>query len=171
VRLHRHWKLMDFAPGMGLSLDAHTPLYDDGDWLPAAVLGDVHSSLVKAGRIQPPFYNMNAESCRWVEEREWWYRTTFQVPRAETGAGGRYLLRFDGLDTFATVYLNGAEVGRHANMFIAAEFDVGEHLRFDAANTLAVCFDPVVATIGDRPWIDDGWLPRNPVRVWVRKAQ
>ncbi len=181
MNLHEHWKLMDFAPGQGLSLGAHAPQYDDGDWLPADVPGDVHTSLVMAGRIQPPFYNMNVETCQWVEEREWWYRTTFQLPDAppyfspvggtEGGSAVRYLLRFDGLDTFATVYLNGIEVGRHANMFIAAEFDVSEHLRFGATNTLAVRFDPVAAIIGDRPWIDDEWMPCNPIRIWVRKAQ
>ena len=188
MNLHEHWKLTDFAPGQGLSLGAHAPDYDDSDWLPAAVPGDVHTSLAKAGRIQPPFYNVNVETCQWVEEREWWYRTTFRLPDAppyfppvrgtEGGNAVRYLLRFDGLDTFATVYLNGAEVGRHANMFIPAEFDVTEHLPPQdwggprgGANTLAVRFDPVVATIGDRPWIDDEWMPRNPIRVWVRKAQ
>lgn len=171
MKLHENWKLMDFAPGQGLSLGAHAPEYDDGDWLPAAVPGDVHTSLAMAGRIQPPFYNMNVETCQWVEEREWWYRTTFQLPEDETADAVRYLLRFDGLDTFATIYLNGIEVGRHANMFIAAEFDVTRHLHCGAANTLAVCFDPVVATIGDRPWIDDEWMSRNPIRVWVRKAQ
>jgi beta-mannosidase len=171
MKLHEHWKLMDFAPGQGTSLGAHAPEYDDGDWLPAIVPGDVHTSLVKAGRIQPPFYNMNVETCQWVEEREWWYRTTFQLPEDEAGNTVRYLLRFDGLDTFATVYLHGAEIGRHANMFIPAEFDISEYLRFGTTNTLAVRFDPVVATIGDRPWIDDNWLPRNSIRVWVRKAQ
>jgi len=170
---------MDFTPGQGLPLGAHAPGYDDSDWLPADVPGDVHTSLVKAGRIQTPFYNMNIETCQWVEEREWWYRTTFSHlppqnwggPRGGGGNAIRHLLRFDGLDTLATVYLNGVEVGRHANMFIAVEFDVGKHLRFGAANTLAVRFDPVVATLGDRPWIDDKWTPRNPIRVRVRKAQ
>jgi len=180
MKLHENWKLMDLAPGQGLSLGVYTPQYDDGDWLPGAVPGDVHTSLVEAGRIQPPFYNMNVETCQWVEEREWWYRTTFQLPDVPSNPQSairnpqwdvRYLLRFDGLDTFATVYLNGVEVGRHANMFIAAEFDVTQRLRFGGANTLAVRFDPVVATVGDRPWIDDEWMPRNPVRVWVRKAQ
>jgi len=169
--LHQRWKLMNFAPGQGLSAGAHAPDYDDGDWLPAEVPGDVHTSLVAAGRLQPPFYNMNVETCRWVEDREWWYRTVFHLPQEGGDGPVRYLLRFDGLDTLATVYLNGSEAGRHANMFIAAEFDVSEHLCFDAENTLAVRFDPVVATIGDRPWIDDEWMPRNPIRVWVRKAQ
>ena len=179
MNLHKNWRLMDFAPGHGLSAGADRPEYDDSDRLPADVPGDVHTSLVKAGRILPPFYNMNAETCQWVEEREWWYRTTFELPNASPILQSafrtpqwnvRYLLRFDGLDTFATVYLNGIEIGCHANMFIPAEFDVTQCLR-PGANTLAVRFDPVVATIGERPWIDDQWTPRNPIRVWVRKAQ
>ncbi len=179
MKLHENWKLMDFAPRQGIPARAHAPEYDDSNWLPAEVPGDVHTSPVKVGRILPPFYNMNAETCQWVEEREWWYRTTFELLDATSSPQSafrnpqsdiRYLLRFDGLDTFATAYLNGVEIGRHANMFIPAEFDVTQHLH-PGANTLAVRFDPVEATIGERLWIDDQWVPRNPIRVWVRKAQ
>ena len=79
MKLHENWKLLDFAPGQGLSLGAHALDYDDGDWLRS-------------------------------------YRTIFQFSEDEAGDAIRYLLRFDCLDTFATAYLNGVEVGRHATM-------------------------------------------------------
>ena len=169
LNLNGRWRLWDFTPGQGLAAGAHLPDYDDTSWHPASVPGDVHTALVEIGRLAPPFYNMNAETCQWVEDQEWWYRTTFEAPSGQDDARVRYLLTFDGLDTLATVYLNGAEIGRHRNMFIAATFDVTEHLRAGERNTLAVRFDPVVASVGGRE-IEGQW-GRDPERVWVRKAQ
>jgi beta-mannosidase len=120
LNLNGRWKLRDFTPGQGPAAGAHLPGHDDADWHPASVPGDVHTALVENGRLAPPFYNMNVETCQWVEHQEWWYRTTFEAPSGKDDAEARYLLTFDGLDTLATVYLNGAEIGRHRNMFIAA---------------------------------------------------
>ncbi|MDH7487382.1 MAG: glycoside hydrolase family 2 protein [Anaerolineae bacterium] len=169
LNLDGKWRLRDFTPGQGMAAGAHLPDHDDADWHPASVPGDVHTALVEIGRLAPPFYNMNAETCQWVEGQEWWYRTTFEAPSGQDDAQARYLLTFDGLDTLATVYLDGAEIGRHRNMFIAATFDVTEHLRLGERNTLAVRFDPVVASVAGRE-IKGQW-GQNPERVWVRKAQ
>ncbi len=169
LNLNGIWKLRDFTPGQGLAAGAHLPDYDDTGWHPASVPGDVHTALVEIGRLSPPFYNMNAETCQWVEGQEWWYRTTFEAPPGQDDAEARYLLTFDGLDTLATIYLNGAEIGRHRNMFIAAAFDVTEHLRVDEDNTLAVRFEPVAASVGEQE-IEGQW-GRDPERAWVRKAQ
>ena len=35
----------------------------------------------------------------------------------------------DGLDSYASIWLNGAFVGCHANRFVLAVFDVGPYLR------------------------------------------
>ncbi len=183
--LDGRWKLRDFMPGQGLAAGAHLPDCDDANWHPASVPGDVHTALVDIGRLAPPFYNMNVETCQWVECQEWWYRTTFKVPLAKDDAETWYLLTFDGLDTLATVYLNGTEIGSHRNMFIAATFDVTEHLHLGERNTLAVRFEPTVAPVADpeiggpvlSPALSEvegaveGQWGRNPERVWVRKAQ
>jgi len=134
---------------------------------PARVPGDVRTSLLEIGRLAPPFYNMNVKTCQWVEDQEWWYRTTFEAPPARNDVGIRYLLTFDGLDSLTTVYLNGIEVGSHRNMFIPAVFDVTPYLRPAGPNTLAVRFDPIA--VKGRV-IESQW-GRNPERVWVRKAQ
>jgi hypothetical protein len=55
--------------------------------------------------------------------------------------GERLLLIFHGLDTFATIWLNGEELGGHQNMFREAVFDVGGRVRPGEPNALAVCFD------------------------------
>jgi len=193
LNLNGRWKLGDFMPGQGLAAGAHLPDHDDADWHPASVPGDVHTALVEIGRLAPPFYNMNVETCQWVERQEWWYRTAFEAPSGQDDAVARYLLTFDGLDTLATVYLNGAEIGRHRNMFIATTLDVTAHLRVGERNTLAVRFEPVAESVGEgeiegpvlSPALSEacpepgrrvegaveGQWGRNPERAWVRKAQ
>jgi len=177
LNLNGTWKLRDFTPGQGLEAGAHLMAYNDTNWHPASVPGDVHTALVEIGRLAPLFYNMNVETCQWVERQEWWYRTTFEAPAGKEDSKARYVLTFDGLDTLATVYLNGAEIGSHRNMFIAATFDVTEHLRLSERNMLAVRLDPVAESIGKREIEGlvlskvEGQWGRNPERVWVRKAQ
>jgi beta-mannosidase len=159
------WKVGDFAPGEGLERGAHLPDYADSDWLEIAVPGDVHRTLIAAGRIPDPFYDQNESACAWMERREWWYRLTFDNPDAAPEPDERLQLVFEGLDTFATVYLNGAELGEHHNMFRPAAFAVS--LR-GGTNTLAVRFDPPLARIAGKTLSRWG---RNPERTAMRKAQ
>lgn len=133
------WRLRDFAPGQGFAAGAQTIGYDDGDWLPIDVPGDVHRTLIGAGRIPDPHYDRNERGCAWMEDREWWYRTTIEGPDSTPDDGERRALVFHGLDTFAHVWLNGQLVGRHRNMFRPLVLDVTDGLRPAAANMLAVC--------------------------------
>ena len=53
-------------------------------------------------------------------------------------AGRRVVLRFDGVDSCARVWLNGVELGVTAGSRLPAEFDVTDQLRPGAENVLAV---------------------------------
>jgi len=159
--LEANWKLHHFAPGDGLERGAHSPDYRDDDWLPVAVPGDVHRTLTHAGQIPDPFYATNETACAWMEEREWWYRLAFDLRQATTA----YRLTLHGLDTFATIYLNGAEIGEHHNMFRPAQFPVDVR---DGRNTLAIRFDPPLQRIKGKTLSTWG---RNPERTAMRKAQ
>ena len=100
-----------------------------------------------------------------MEEREWWYRASFDDPGPAPGE--RLRLVFHGLDTYATVFLNGEEIGRHANMFREASFDVTELVRGE--NALAIRFDPPLQHAGERD--PEQWSSTPAERVWMRKAQ
>lgn len=139
-----------------------------GGWIPAEVPGDVHSELLRNGDIEDPFYSFNAEKCRFVEERLWFYAKEFTV-RELPGEGEKAELCFEGLDTFATVFLNGRELGRHSNMFTAAVFDVTRELR-QGGNSLLVRFDSPLRATRDRDY-SRMWYSYNRNRVWARKAQ
>lgn len=84
--------------------------------------GEVHPQLTRAGVIQNPLEMDNSEKCLWIEEKHWYYRRTFHLPpdfiRSQT------YIEMDGLDTFATVLLNGEKIGSAENMFVPYRFDV-----------------------------------------------
>jgi beta-mannosidase len=101
-------------------------------------------------------------------KREWWYRISFEIDEKPLGQNERFLLVFQGLDTFVTIWLNGEEIGRHENMFREAVFDVSQRLRTEGPNTLALCFHPPLQQIEKAPFETWG---RNPERAMMRKAQ
>jgi beta-mannosidase len=164
-----HWKLQDFDPGTGTAHGAHAETFDDAAWISVPAPGDVHRALIAAGRIPDPFFDRNEEACAWIEEREWWYRTSFDGPAASPRDGERLRLFFHGLDTFATVWLNGEELGSHANMFRPAIFDVTRRLRTGVRNVLAVRFDRPLDRVKALPIVN--WDEREAPRSAMRKAQ
>ncbi len=66
----------------------------------------------------------------------WWYKNEFRVPN-EIG-GEAAILRFEGVDYYCKVWLNGQLLGEHEGYFAPFEFEVGQILRRDAINTLIV---------------------------------
>jgi len=162
------WKLKDFAPGEGVTNKIYGEQVDTGDWIDIPAPGDVHQTLIDAGRIEDPFYDRNEDKCSWMEDREWWYRISFESEEQPLRQDERLLLVFEGLDTFVTIWLNGEELGKHANMFDEAIFDVSHRLHSDQPNTLALCFHPPLQEIEKAPF--ESW-GRNPYRVMMRKAQ
>jgi beta-mannosidase len=116
--------------------------------LAAEVPGHVHPALQRAGLIPDPFWRDQADQCQWVEHWEWRYRRSFVVP--EEFPQQWVVLQFDGLDTFATILLNGKEVGVTENMFIQHEFDITGCLR-PGKNTIEVRFAPAVASVEQKP--------------------
>ncbi|MGD0612859.1 MAG: sugar-binding domain-containing protein [Anaerolineales bacterium] len=81
-----------------------------------------------------------------------WYRREFR----HRGHPGKYAtLRFDGVDYFAEVYLNGEFLGRHSGYFEPFEFDITPTLR-SGKNLLAVR----VESPYEAPGLD-GWYMRK----------
>ncbi|WML46779.1 beta galactosidase jelly roll domain-containing protein [Neobacillus sp. PS3-34] len=141
--------------------------YIDYFWMTASVPGDVHSTLIDRKLIEDPFYGHNDLKCQWVEEKVWWYRSTFEF-NEDIHKNDRYELIFEGLDTFATVYLNGVELGSTENMFISHSFEVARELK-KGKNVLAVKFDPVHVHVKDK--VQYYWSGFSKKRIWTRKAQ
>ncbi len=100
------------------------------------VPGNVELDLQHAGVIPEPFYAGNIRRLRPFEFYEWWYTREFDVPAAPEGHGWRIV--FDGLDTVATIWINGHEAGRSRNMLVEHSWDVTGLLRPGESNRIAV---------------------------------
>ncbi len=106
-----------------------------GRALPATVPGSAHLDLLAAGLIDDPYLDTAEAGVAWMHRAGWRY--TLEFESSAPAPAERTDLVFDGLDTVATVTLNGRQLGRAANMHRTHRFDVRGALR-DGPNTLIV---------------------------------
>ena len=163
------WFLRDFDPGQGT---ADTAGEGEG-WIPILAPGDVHLALVEAGRLAHPYRDRNETQAAWIRDREWWWTTTFLAPEIEH-SGDVVELVFEGLDTFASIHLDGRLIGCTDNMFRRHVFDIGPLMKPGTRQRLAVRFDPPSAVVppGDLPvWTAFTDRVSRSRRNLMRKAQ
>ncbi|ORY13800.1 glycoside hydrolase superfamily [Clohesyomyces aquaticus] len=113
---------------------------DDNAWLPVArVPTNVHLDLIDNGKIPDPFLGFNELKAEWVADKTWTYKV--KLPEiSEPRYGTVTVLAFDGLDTFATVKLNGDVILESDNMFIPHRVDVTKILKPGSDNVLEIDF-------------------------------
>lgn len=101
--------------------------------------GDYYSDLLAWGEIPDPYVGENAEALKEVEITPTYTRTFTYTPDSKVC---RTVLRFHGVDTLATVSLNGATLGETDNCHCRFDYDVTGQL-VEGENTVAVAFhDP-----------------------------
>ena len=108
------------------------------EWLAATVPGGVHTDLLALGRIPDPFLGDNEKRVQWVAETDWEYRYQFAAA-PELLAQPHVWLVADGLDTLATVMLNGRFLAHTNNMFRQYRWDVIDLLQ-PTDNELLITF-------------------------------
>lgn len=151
-----------------------TRLDPKGDWLPATVPGHIHTDLIRHGIIGDPFVRMQEIGAQWVDETDWSYRTSFDWQ--PDPANPIRVLRFEGLDCIASVYLNGDLIGSHDNAFVPLEIDVSDRLT-PGPNTLRVDFGSAARAGRARmaAYLEDVGLPFPTAgfaeRCFIRKPQ
>jgi len=79
-----------------------------------------------------------------------WYRKTFMLTNQPSGK--RYFLWFEGVGSYATVWLNGILVGHHAGGRTTFTIDVTQAIKSNGINLLCVRADHP-AFIKDLPWV------------------
>jgi len=107
-------------------------------WHPATVPGCVHTDLLNNKLIDDPFYRDNEQKLQWIGKTDWEYQTSFVVT-PEVLTRDNIDLVFEGLDTYATVFLNDALLLNADNMFRTWRLDSKRLLR-SGANTLRIRF-------------------------------
>lgn len=136
----------------------------------AAVPGCVHLDLIRAGIIKHPKEGFAELEQFWVGKTDWRYECEFEASDLLFDYE-RLDLVCDGLDTIATVELNGIYVGAAANMFHPHRFDARPALR-RGTNRLTITFKSPLkhireeeARLGARP-VNGDWDPY----IFIRKA-
>ncbi|WP_188150671.1 beta-mannosidase [Teredinibacter waterburyi] len=114
----------------------------EGTWLNATVPGYIHLDLMQHKIIDDPYWRDNETSQQWIGERDWEYQTNFTVS-AEELAESNCDLVFEGLDTYADVYLNDTLVLSADNMYSGWQVAVADSLRV-GDNQLRVYLHSVV---------------------------
>ena len=126
------WQLGSFSMGEGEKQGAYAKSFDAQGFRTVTVPGEVQRQIGLKGMDQ---YNQSPELTL-VNEKEWWYRKRFVVPREAEGKLVR--LEFEGVDYFASVWLNGEKLGQHEGAFVAFSFDVSRKVAYGAENLLAL---------------------------------
>ncbi len=119
------------------------------EWMAAHVPGGVHTDLLALGHIPDPFVADNEKRVQWVAESDWIYRHSF-TSSPELLAEDRILLVCEGLDTLATVVLNGHVLGHTSNMFRRYEWEVKPLIHADSENVLTISFASPVKFISEK---------------------
>jgi len=114
----------------------------------ATVPGCVHTNLLASGEIDAPFYRDNETRLQWIGQSDWVYQRFFSVS-PELLAHDRVKLRCEGLDTIATITLNGQQLARTDNMHRTWEFDILGKLK-SGRNSIEVRFNSVLPYVTKR---------------------
>ncbi|MFA6832934.1 MAG: glycoside hydrolase family 2 protein, partial [Bacteroidaceae bacterium] len=145
-----------------------------GEWMSAKVPGTVHQDLIDHDLLPDPFYGLNENKVQWVENEDWAYRTSFNITDNEMNYQGA-ILNFEGVDTYADIYLNGALIKRTDNMFVGYTIPVKDFLRKEENNLQILFHSPIKMTL---PQLEtqgfqypaDNDHSENKVSVYSRKA-
>ena len=108
------------------------------NWAEATVPGCVHTDLLKNNIIKDPFKRDYEKKLQWIEREDWEYKTNFYVPFKMLDFD-HVNLNFEGLDTYANVYLNDSLLLQANNMFVGWQTDCKKYLK-PGENSLRVYF-------------------------------
>lgn len=108
----------------------------NGREIPAVIPGSVYGNLLRQGLMPDPYERMNELDALRLMENDFRFQTVFSLA-AEQLEGDFLLLRFDGIDTLADIYLNDVLLGHADNMHRVWEFEIGEAAK-EGENTLRV---------------------------------
>lgn len=137
------------------------------DWHSATVPGNVYTDLLDNELIEDPFIKNNEEKVQWVSDSSWVYKTNFTVDQ-KTLSKKHIELHFEGLDTYAKVYLNDSLIFSTNNAFIKYTALVESFLKKE--NTLLIQFESTSIQEEKEKQKLGYELPEGN-RIFTRKAQ
>ncbi len=151
-----------------------------GEWLSATVPGTVHTDLLHNKIIEDPYYRTNEKDLQWIDKVNWEYKTTFNLNQSVLSKENIEII-FNGLDTYADVYLNDSKILSADNMFRTWKIDAKPWLK-SGENELHIVFQsPINKGLelyekfglplpANNDQSENGGLGENRVSVHTRKA-
>lgn len=109
---------------------------------PAQVPGTVHTDLLHNKLIEDPYNGTNESKVQWIENEDWEYQGNFKCDK-QTIQNKHIELVFEGLDTYAKVYVNDKEVLSANNMFRSWNVDAKPYLKI-GTNSIKIIFESAV---------------------------
>ncbi len=150
------------------------------NWYPATVPGVVHTDLLQNKIIEDPFFRLNERGLQWIDKEDWVYETCFTLA-ADMMRKENMELVFEGLDTYADVYLNDECILKADNMFRRWSIPVRQYIR-EEDNILKVYFhSPVKIDVpkwdalpyqypASNDQSENGGLFNKKISIFARKA-
>lgn len=143
---------------------------DSTAWKPATVPGCIHTDLIANNAIAHPFLGTNESLCQWIPEKSWIYQTEAFDVSSDIIDQDIVRMKFNGLDTYATIILNDKELLKTDNAFRVYEVDVKPYLR-KRNNVLRIEFASPLQVGKQRLEAIPYPLPGEALRAITRKPQ
>ncbi|WP_226670644.1 beta-mannosidase [Metabacillus litoralis] len=105
-------------------------------WQEGVVPGSLLADLYRLNIIDDPYYRDNEDKLYKLFNFDYVYRKKFSL-KAQDFKGLSALLRFEGIDTIADIFLNGHHIGQTSNMHRTYEYSVEKYL-FHGSNEIVV---------------------------------
>jgi beta-mannosidase len=108
------------------------------DWYPAKVPGVIHTDLLANGLIEDPFWENNEQKLQWIENENWEYKSVLKISNSQLQKDHVELI-FEGLDTYAEVFINEQKVLGANNMFRSWTVDIKDYVHV-GDNSIRILF-------------------------------
>ncbi len=135
------------------------------NWKKANVPGCIHTDLLNNKLIPNPYFADNEKKLQWIETEKWEYRCSFKIDSSISSLSNLKLV-FEGLDTYADIFLNDIKISSVNNMFRKWEYDIKNLIKEN--NSLHIVFHPAIISDSLKAEELRYKLPDN--RVFTRKA-
>lgn len=120
-----------------ISLNGQWELFDveTGEKYSAQVPGDINYDMYVNKDMPPMYVDENYKSYRFAE-KDFTYKKDFVLSEEDLSYPHLYLV-FQGIDTYAEIYVNDGWIGKTDNAFIGYKFDIKDYVK-EGINTVTV---------------------------------
>ncbi|MBI5541488.1 MAG: glycoside hydrolase family 2 protein [Bacteroidia bacterium] len=134
----------------------------------ATVPGSIYTDLIKNTLIENPFYSNNELKVQWVGDSAWYYKNSLNIS-PDIMLNQHIEICFEGLDTYAKVWVNDTLILNTNNMFRVWRKDIKQLLKA-GKNEIKIEFKPV-SEYAKAEAAKLNYKLSDEERVFVRKAQ